>query len=126
MSDTNRRDGMGCDDDGCSGAILIYDSSCLLSSVTRRHRRRLLLYFHFLPLAQVDDTFFAHVIDDRRGRYPDRIAGQEDSAWYSIESLGAAHIEPWFVHKVWAYLPHTRWAPWMARVKQYYPELWKK
>ena len=80
-------------------------------------------------LSQVEDTYFARMLYDRRHKYQGRLATPDQMSEFCIESIPGPddqEIQPWFVHKIWAFIKHQRYIPIMARTKQYYPELWKK
>lgn len=75
----------------------------------------------------VEDTFFAYQLYDHAYKFApgvSQLATPEQHAWFSLEGKDFPGVEPWFVHKVWNYMPHTRYGPLMAHTMQYYPELW--
>lgn len=79
------------------------------------------------PMKHVEDSLLAYQLYDHAYKYTagvSQLATPEIAAWFSMESLDFPAADPFFAHKIWAYLPSVRYGPLMAHVKQYYPELW--
>lgn len=77
------------------------------------------------PLAQVEDTYFARMLYERRHKYQGLIATPEQSSEFCMESIPGpdeVEVNPWFVHKIWSYIKHQRYTPIMSHTMQYYPE----
>lgn len=75
---------------------------------------------------KTEDTYFARKLHERRHKYAGRIASPEQASEFCMESIpgpDSQEINPWFAHKIWAYISGARYIPILSRVKQYYPEL---
>jgi hypothetical protein len=84
----------------------------------------------------VEDTYLSRQLWTHQRKYAGRVPTPSQAGEFAMETFHGVHgvanhrslrgkLSPWAVHRIWSYMPHELWQPFMSRVKQYYPELWK-